>query len=424
MVKNKIVYHEADLDGVTSAAIMLLESEFKEEELELIPYDYDKEFSKKKTEGHVIYMVDVSLNCPELFEVSKLAAEFYLIDHHVSFHDNFLLYCDENNITYSKDSFGVASRYTIKDFNFTYFYSSSYSACELMMKLFGHNLKDESKKLISLLGQYDTWRNTNDKKFTTDQDWDKVVLPVQYALKAYMNPESMCKVLYNLDNGGSKYGLDKLISEGNSILNFLKSENLNNLKNSFNFDLQGLRILALNTNRFTSFTFDAYWNPDLFDAMLAFSFTGKDWKLSLYTTKTDVDILKIATFFGGGGHRGACGFRLPHNQISFRKGKIELGLLLTLDLDVIPQSFKGMHIMKIKEFLYNQPIQLLNTNDVGIELDDFAPTNQSNLFDVEELELTETAVEIVEEKVEEEVIEEVVESSKPKRAPKSIKRKK
>jgi nanoRNase/pAp phosphatase (c-di-AMP/oligoRNAs hydrolase) len=45
---------------------------------------------------------------------------------------------------------------------------------------------------------------------------------------------------------------------------------------------------------------------------MGFYYTGKDWAFSLYHAKhrTDLDLSTIAVKYGGGGHRGACGFRL------------------------------------------------------------------------------------------------------------------
>lgn len=44
---------------------------------------------------------------------------------------------------------------------------------------------------------------------------------------------------------------------------------------------------------------------------MGFYRTAKGWTVSLYHAKhrTDLDLSAIATKFGGGGHRGACGFQ-------------------------------------------------------------------------------------------------------------------
>lgn len=361
-MKTKIIYHEADLDGNTSAAIFLLQMSTFDEEPDLVPYDYHKDFNQRIVNGNVVYMVDVSLKPAKLLEVSKLSAEFYLLDHHVSFYNDLLAYCESEGIDYVRSPFGVAERIEIKSCNFTFYYTEKLSGCELTAKLFGNGLNEKSKELVQILGQYDTWRQNSDKKFIDDKDWDNVVLPIQYALRSYMDPVKLARILYSLDNKGDKYNLDVLIRDGKAILNYLKVTNKRLLETySFTFEMNGLRLLAMNTHNFTSFTFEDFWNEDLFDAMLAFCFTGKQWKLSLYTTKTDsVDILKIAKFFGGGGHKGACGFQIPHNQLVFRSGKLEMGVMTVVDMAMLPATYKGTDIKEIIKYLKDQPLTIEN----------------------------------------------------------------
>ncbi len=351
-IKTKVVYHEADLDGVTSGALMLLNSSEKDEDVELIPYDYHKDFNQKLTNGHEVYMIDVSLKTPKMFDVAKSAAEFYLVDHHISAYEDLKKYCEENEIVYTEEPFGPALKITVKEFNFVYFYASKISACELTMLLFC-KLGEKATDLVHILGQYDTWRKEKPKHLPYDKDWDKVVMPIQYALRSYQDPVTISKVLWNLDNGGTKYNLEKLIDNGSAILHYLKCSNKRKVEEfSFSFEMDGVKFLAMNTSDFNSFAFDHYWDENVFDAMLAFNFTGKDWRISLYTTKTEtVDILKIAKFFGGGGHKGACGFRIPHHQMIFRKNKLEFGVLTLLDLNAIPASYKGVDVNDLVKML-------------------------------------------------------------------------
>jgi nanoRNase/pAp phosphatase (c-di-AMP/oligoRNAs hydrolase) len=44
---------------------------------------------------------------------------------------------------------------------------------------------------------------------------------------------------------------------------------------------------------------------------MGFYFTGSEWGVSLYHAnhRKDLDLSEIAVRWGGGGHRGACGFR-------------------------------------------------------------------------------------------------------------------
>jgi nanoRNase/pAp phosphatase (c-di-AMP/oligoRNAs hydrolase) len=75
------------------------------------------------------------------------------------------------------------------------------------------------------------------------------------------------------------------------------------------------RVLACNTIVFNSQFFAGFFDPEKHDVMCAYSrrSDGK-WKVSMYTTKDEIDCGAIAKHFGGGGHKGAAGFvctRLP-----------------------------------------------------------------------------------------------------------------
>lgn len=80
---------------------------------------------------------------------------------------------------------------------------------------------------------------------------------------------------------------------------------------SFTLPWQGLTFLVLNTGRFNSLTFAALDVPETgHDALMGFAFNGKSWTVSLYHAahRKDIDLSQIAVKYGGGGHRGACGF--------------------------------------------------------------------------------------------------------------------
>jgi nanoRNase/pAp phosphatase (c-di-AMP/oligoRNAs hydrolase) len=80
---------------------------------------------------------------------------------------------------------------------------------------------------------------------------------------------------------------------------------------SYRMDWEGLNFIVLNTGRFNSLTFAALDKPKTgHDALLGYMSDGKCWKVSLYHAKhnAEIDLSKIVVKYGGGGHRGACGF--------------------------------------------------------------------------------------------------------------------
>lgn len=81
---------------------------------------------------------------------------------------------------------------------------------------------------------------------------------------------------------------------------------------SFLLQWEGLTWLCLNTARCNSTAFAALDVPETgHDALLGYFWNGKQWMMSLYHAKhrTDLDLSVIAKKYGGGGHKGACGFQ-------------------------------------------------------------------------------------------------------------------
>lgn len=80
----------------------------------------------------------------------------------------------------------------------------------------------------------------------------------------------------------------------------------------FDIYFEGLAFLACNSHELDirSQLFEAGIKPH-HDALMGFTFTGKDWRISLYGVphKPDIDLSVIAAQFGGGGHKQACGFQ-------------------------------------------------------------------------------------------------------------------
>lgn len=79
----------------------------------------------------------------------------------------------------------------------------------------------------------------------------------------------------------------------------------------FTVEFEGLKFLACNHARFNSHLFTAGLTPE-HDACFGFNWDGKKWRVSLYHApgKEHHDLSLIAVKHGGGGHRGACGFKL------------------------------------------------------------------------------------------------------------------
>jgi hypothetical protein len=78
----------------------------------------------------------------------------------------------------------------------------------------------------------------------------------------------------------------------------------------FDVEFEGVKFLACNSHEcdIRSQLFEAGIKPH-HEALLGFTFTGHDWRISMYRIDgKETDILSIAKKYGGGGHPGANGF--------------------------------------------------------------------------------------------------------------------
>jgi hypothetical protein len=167
---------------------------------------------------------------------------------------------------------------------------------------------------VQLAGEYDIWdkRNPNAELFQhglrskelLDFDW-KMLLD-----------NTVDKTLEGtgMEQTNSALAVAHLLERGRSI-QFVQTEQNASIIKAYGFDVrfEGLNFLACNHARFNSLLFTAGLKPE-HDALLGFNFDGpkNEWRVSLYHApgKEHHDLSVIATKHGGGGHRGACGFRM------------------------------------------------------------------------------------------------------------------
>jgi hypothetical protein len=171
---------------------------------------------------------------------------------------------------------------------------------------------------VRLAGEYDVW----DKR-------DPHADIFQHGLRSReLTPEVWAQLLDDgVDSALQGTGMDitpseqmaMVLIEAGSAIQYAKThENESIIKTAgFDLDFEGLHFLACNHARYNSFLFTAGLKPE-HDACLGFAWKGGKWTVSLYHApgKEHHDLSLIAVKHGGGGHRGACGFRgktLPFN---------------------------------------------------------------------------------------------------------------
>lgn len=154
---------------------------------------------------------------------------------------------------------------------------------------------------VRLAGEYDIW----DKR-------DPHAELFQHGLRSQELTETVWTHLLSM-NGVPM--IERLL-EGGKVLQFSRANEYRDViaQQGFTVQFEGLTFLACNSHELDirSHLFEAGIKPE-HDALLGFTYNGvsKDWRVSMYHApgKENHDLSLIAVKHGGGGHRGACGFR-------------------------------------------------------------------------------------------------------------------
>ncbi len=282
------IYHNKDLDGFTSGAIIKL----KYPDGKMFGYDYGQPFELDVT-GEIVIMADVSLPMKTMADIARLSnGQFTWIDHHISAINDY------------KDFIGDGEGFC------TAVLENGISACEGTWK---HLFPEKQMPLaVKLLGEYDTWRNSD------KQRWENEILPFQFGMRLYCNSvETFPNEVFE-----NEELVKQIIKEGLTVLKY--QSNVNELqckKASFETTFHGLRAICLNGGGFNSDIFKTVYDESKHDIMLVFQFNGDMWNVSIYTTKNDIDCSLIAKANGGGGHAKASGFQVDDISSIFHKIK-------------------------------------------------------------------------------------------------------
>lgn len=278
-----VVYHSADFDGIFCREIA---SKFLETDIKLIGWNFGEARIPIPPDGP-IFILDLPPECLEEFgPAHEVTQRIIWIDHHKT----------------SIEQWGDA----LKGYRI-----DGVSACRLAWQWFtrGPTLPvkqdylDRSVKepvAVMLAGEYDIWDHRGDGDLelqfglrSEDPDWN-LLLSQDDAAKGYVH--------HLIDNGRMLMRYQAHVDGG-----MVK-------KGAFLMVWEGRRFLCLNNARFNSNTFAELDKPETgHAALLGFYWNGKVWTVSLYHAahKKDIDLSMIAKKYGGGGHRGACGFTCP-----------------------------------------------------------------------------------------------------------------
>lgn len=270
------IYHSKDMDGLCCGAIIRK----MYPDATLIGYDYGQDFDMSIVEGQDVIMADVSMPMKKMAKIAAAAKSFLWIDHHQT----------------AIDEYNAA----VKDWMYPFdaVLDTRLSACELTWKTFfsGNIIPD----IVRLVGKYDTWREYG------SQLWNTVTLPFQYGLRLNVKTVDDFPVITGHDDDFIR----ETIFTGRNILRYQDQQNEYLCSHSaFDTMLGDFKAIALNTPVDVSRVLRGAYDPDVHHIMMCFSYNGKEWTVSLRSERYDVHCGEIAKAYGGGGHKGAAGFK-------------------------------------------------------------------------------------------------------------------
>lgn len=280
-VKMVCIYHSRDLDGWMSAAIV----QYKYRDVQLIGWDYGQPIPDLSADE--IIMVDISFPKETMKEI---ADKVTWIDHHIS--------AIKDIASIEPLPFTAFKRIQgIRDINF--------AACELTWKYFfpEHHMPE----CVRLLGRYDCFGHKG-----TDEE--RTVLEFQYGARSFidgvLNAHAVMTTEIAFFDGVIKHNpTEEILSCGKGIYHYLCTEAKQIYARKFDITLNGHKFACVNQDRFNPINFGINYHDDDYDGFACFWYVNGQFTYSLYNDNGLVDCSELAKQRGGGGHKGASGFR-------------------------------------------------------------------------------------------------------------------
>jgi oligoribonuclease NrnB/cAMP/cGMP phosphodiesterase (DHH superfamily) len=287
-----LLYHSADLDGHSSGAILRWYHESqglkKDVDFKMAGLDYGRPWDETQIQdGDTVFMSDISLQPYERMAVLNKRVDLFVFDHHAT-------------VVPTLEAEGIKGAWG----------DDTIAGCEVTWAYLINAGK--VPEFIKLLSTWDCLQD-QDKVY-----WNEKVKPFQMGVRMYETEPSTDKgwkfwqpflldSVFRMPN--ENFIKDKIV-EGNTIIKYQTEMNKDLMQRSFEMTFEGLRLIVVNGYK-GSPQFDSVWDEGKYDAMMSFYNRGnKNWTISLYTTKNDLDLSKVAEKWGGGGHPKACGFHV------------------------------------------------------------------------------------------------------------------
>jgi oligoribonuclease NrnB/cAMP/cGMP phosphodiesterase (DHH superfamily) len=286
-----IAHHSGDLDGFCSGAITrhaLRISGVPTSEIRMVGVEYGQDFSWVKNLGPEddLYVTDFCFEpFPIMLDAKARCRTMTWIDHH-------------------RSAIREAAKH---EFGTMGLCREGFSACELAWEFF---FGTESPPVVHHLGRHDVFDHSNPRS-----------LPVQlfYETLPWTEPnaegsEENWLRTFNL----TEAGLEDIIKAGQLLLAYRTAVSRREATKAHVVKFEGLTFIAMNTAGKGSHIFDTVFDRAKHDAMLVYSLkpgVTPAVQVSLYGgIDSPHDLSVIATKYGGGGHAGACGFKMRADQ--------------------------------------------------------------------------------------------------------------
>lgn len=312
-----LIVHHTDADGHCAAAIIKNEI-YMRGPLRFFPYNYTQDIVVEIIPNDIVYLVDISMSpAVEAFINRCLAVNCKVV--HIDHHKTTSEWYHEHP---------TESRYI-------YFYTDEKISGSMLCWIYAcmtdeekqhpMDVKFEFENKLSIRGRIKFIdRNTSYSvpigvRFIDDNDvWRHEINETKYFITSYNasdhdvkspdNEDFWNKLLYH-DNSEL---IGKMVDDGVTVYKY-KMQTYKFAANRDGFvsnNLFDFPVFCLNST---------VGNSELFGdkikeyPCLKFGYSNGVWYYTLYSSdECDDDILAIATSFGGGGHKHACGFQLPY----------------------------------------------------------------------------------------------------------------
>ena len=283
----KCFYH-TDNDGKCAAFWVHLSAGIYDgyiDETKFLPINYGMKFPFEEIKpNEQVYIVDYSIDPDEMRRLLTITTDITWIDHHKS----------------------AIEKYSDFEFPIRGIRYDGVAGCMLTYcwlhhmtdrgwgkpKDFDLSMIEDAPMFTKYIADYDVW------KFEYGDD------------TRYFNLGSQ---LYNLNPSSEEWNeflrddsCSRAIEKGKTIMEYRDSWAKEYCEHKgFEIEFEGYKCFALNLAMISSDHFKSV-NEDEYDMFIGFSYDGNLWNYSLRSSK--IDCSKIATKYGGGGHKGAAGF--------------------------------------------------------------------------------------------------------------------